>query len=300
MKRPAKTQTVLALNIEPQAIDPHCSLCGRKVRTGGKKPKCKWCFKGGEGDPPMPEMGAFKIWRKGLMRVLRDKLTRAGHSFTVIEQTMDAVFFDRGTLPVSAQSEAQPYLDRLCTERRYNRAREQAVLAHHIFLVMHKRYVEHMVKPFLCAIEEMRTLSRSELVEYMKRDKEQSDKRTRLSWHIDDLSRIVAKVILRLRGFGITTNQRVTDDIILAVVEHGGLDESRRLKPSAFSKIAADVVADELSKRNRRLRVATDESHPQRIRVATDEPSNIDLLADEEARASAESEEPRVRVARVT
>lgn len=106
---------------------PRCPICGRRIEH-----RCKWCFKGGLGDPPMPEMKAWVTWTRGLERTLRKTLTNAGIAPVDIEQTCVALFQGRGAVPDAARPFAEPYLARAPSERSYNDDRAWALLGNNI------------------------------------------------------------------------------------------------------------------------------------------------------------------------
>jgi hypothetical protein len=80
----------------------------------------------------MPEMKAYKTWQNGLRRTLQRTLEQAGVSPIAIEQTMAAVFLDRGEVPEETATYAAPYLARHCAPLRYDVGREWAILGYQI------------------------------------------------------------------------------------------------------------------------------------------------------------------------
>lgn len=271
----------------------HCSLCGRKT------PKCKWCWKGGLGDPPMPEMASWKTWRRGLERVLRRELKRADVSSDDEQCTIEAVLFDHGTVPPSAELIALPYLERMCSEGRYNAGRSRALLVRRIHLELRQIYIDKPTETFIERIERLRQLSRAALIEQARIDEERKQQQLVLSWHLEDLAVITMMAVVLMRHAGITAAQRSVIEVAQLVVDRVGLNAARRIKRTHFDRIAAGIAADDIAKRQRKVRVAVDGGVIPRLRIA-DVSLDLDLLADEEARASEEAAIIRVRMERGT
>jgi hypothetical protein len=247
----------------------------------------------------MPEMASWKTWRRGLERVLRRELKRADVNSDDEQRTIEAVLFDRGTVPSSAELIALPYLARMCSEGRYNAGRSTALLTRRIHLELRRVYIPPDQETFIERIERMRRLTRDELIAQTKRDAEEQQRIQALSWHLEDLACISVMAANRLRRAGVTPAQRTLAEIVEIVVERVGTDASLRIPHAHWWRIASGVAADELRKRNTRIRVEP----AKRIRVADSFPTSNeqDILADEEARASADAaEQPRVRKARAT
>lgn len=282
------TSTVKQLQLIDAPIDSHCSLCDRKMSAKHTKlPRCKWCFKGGLGDPPMPEMAAWKTWRRGLERVLRRELKRAGFDIINEQRTVEAVLFDRGTVAPQAEAIVRPYLERICSEGRYNEARAQALLARRIYIELRKVFVDEPEEPFIARIERLRRLSRADLIEHSRHEEAKNKRLLALSWHIEDLSAVAATTVVRLRRAGVTAEQLSAGEVALCIVDRVGLDASRRLKPANFTRIALGFVAEELERRHRKVRVDVADVPALRLRVADIEVSCADVdaevLADEES-----------------
>lgn len=247
----------------------------------------------------MPEMAAWKTWRRGLERVLRRELQRAGVGVDDEQRAIEAVFFDRGTVPACAEPAAFQYVVRPCSEGRYNALRAQALLARRIHLELRKTHIAKPQGSFLERIEQARLLSRAQLIERARQDELREQQQVALSWHLEDLAVVAAMAVVHLRRAGITAEQRSAMEIAQMVIDRVGLDATRRLKRAHWERIAAGIVAAELEKRQRKVRVAVDDVSAPRLRIA-DVSMDLDMLADEEARASDEAEPSRVRRARVT
>lgn len=260
-----------------------CDLCGRRVET-----RCKWCHKGGLGDPPTPEMASWRVWRKGLERVLRQALKRVGVDAEDEQRTVDAVFWDRGEVPETTRSIAFPYMKRLCSEGRYNAGRSTALLARRVYVALRSVYIAADEESFIERIERLRQLTREELLAQAKRDEAEKHQIQALSWHLEDVATIAVMVARRLRRDGVTPEQRSLCEIVQMTIDCIGVDASRRISPTQWDRIAAGIATTEIGKRRARIRVEA----PPRVRIAID--MDLDLEAEREALASEEAVSVRV------
>lgn len=229
---------------------PRCGLCGRVIEK-----RCKWCFKGGLGDPPCPEQLAFHAWQKGLIRTLTRALSHLPSP--VVLRAIRYVFFDKGELPEEARSIAAPYLARPCSPGRYNRLRALALIANQI----RERYAASSVVD----------LSNP----YQAR-------------FVDVLVTLFAHLIEAVRARGIAPEQAHAEELLIKA--HVALEASHLVDPNALTDwnavhllalaVTNDVEAAILS----RKRVATFEPAP-RIRVALPD----DVRVEEEALAEQEA-----------
>lgn len=285
MTRHASPQLELVLDLGTA----RCSLCGRKVER-----RCKWCFKGGGGDPPMPEMRAWKTWQTGLKRTLRAALERTGFAATLVRQTIEAVFYDHGNVPVETAPLAQPYLERSCSVGRYERAREQCVLQHHIFLALFETYGPKARKSI---VERAKGLARDELVDLLHVDREEDEENAARSRHLQDVASVATEAIVRLRRAGVTPEQRGRSEVVGMAVQAVGLTPLR-WKPGMVERIACAIVDDELAKRRARARIAGGSEPAVKLRIADEVAASIaaeiETLADDEARSFAKAD-PRAR-----
>jgi hypothetical protein len=222
-----------------------CSLCGRRIER-----RCKWCFKGELGDPPMPEMKAYKTWQNGLRRTLQRALEQAGISPIAIERTMAAVFLDRGEVPGETATYAAPYLARHCAPLRYDIGREWAILGYEIGQRLPQAKTPYEARFY------------------------------------DVLATLVAKVIEAARKRGITREQRSSGELVDlawdALKKTNGIVDPDGMTPwHRVDRLALGLVCDLDAAHKTKLRFAPE----VRVRVALD---TNDIAAEVEAAAEEE------------
>jgi hypothetical protein len=110
-----------------------CDLCDQKL---DERKVCKWCWKGGVGDPPAPRGPAWRQWIRGLIKTCSMRLRAAGHGEELIGRTIEAIFSDRGRVPLEVKDLVREYEARPVSGRRYWRAIDTAVLRHQIMMCL--------------------------------------------------------------------------------------------------------------------------------------------------------------------
>lgn len=236
----------------------HCPLCGKKQRAESKRPTCKWCFKGGTGDPPCPEMKAWGLWQRGMRETLRAKLMASGFDAFEASNVIVAVFLDKGSVPPKALLFAQPYLDRATSVGRYDDALKQAMLGRTIAVQLHR------LDPS-AAHDAGKTL------------------------YIDVLSMFTADVITKLRRAGVTAEKRHALEIF--TMARDALEGVKIRRGFTWIKKLADrVVQAEIERQSRRVRI----SAPEPVAAAPCDEYAISELAEFEA-AEAEALVPQLR-----
>lgn len=99
-----------------------CRLCQRPHK-GARR--CKVCDK---GDIPIAGKPAYLRWWSGLRETVRKRLEERGLG-ALVWQTQDAVFLDRGAVPLEARALVADIVAMPCSPRRYRRAVDRAVCA---------------------------------------------------------------------------------------------------------------------------------------------------------------------------
>lgn len=197
-----------------------CILCGR-TQTG--RTGCKWCWKGGTGDPPAPEMPAWKTWQRGMISTLRARLLVAGFDYVDASNVCCAVFYDHGSVVPRAMPYAAPYLDRVTSVGRYEDMRHQAMLGRTIRVKLHEADPS-------AAHDEAKIL------------------------RIDVISLLVADVITRLRRSGVSAGKRDAIEIFGLCVRALETERIRR-KYEWIWALSRKIVEDEVGRQNARMRV---------------------------------------------
>lgn len=132
MKRsPQQTLPGMAAAFAPPVR--RCDLCDQKLV---ERKVCKWCWKGGVGDPPAPRGPAWRQWIRGLIKTCSARLRAAGHGEELIGLTIGAIFSDRGLVPLEVKDLVREYEARPVSARRYWREIDTAVLRHQIMTAL--------------------------------------------------------------------------------------------------------------------------------------------------------------------
>lgn len=182
-----------------------CQLCGRAIER-----RCKWCSKGGTGDPPCPEMKAYATWTNGLRKQVRKRLEHASLPSHTIEQSIAALFDGVGHVPDDAIVHVQDLLHgaRFVSEKSYNQARQWAIMHHHIYVALydeHCRPVDPYYQPLEEKMAKYKGKTGDEIVEM------QNEAQARLTAAVERIRVIAALSVLLVekgRAAGISKEQR--------------------------------------------------------------------------------------------
>jgi hypothetical protein len=238
-----------------------CQLCGRTIEK-----RCKWCAKGGTGDPPCPEMKAYATWTKGLRKQTKRLLERASLPIETIEKTLRALFDGIGSIPAEALVCVQDLLPnvRCVSPDAYAEGRGWALLNHRIYCKLYELYCREFNPyhtPFEERMEQLRGKTDEELSDLLEAEREILANAVE---KVRRMTELAVSTIQIARASGITAEQRSTGQFVTIVV--AAFNDYQNVSAGTWTPLA------KLQHAHRLVAIELE-------RIAAAEPIDDDLLA---------------------